>query len=194
MPLGDDAAGLSATSIAGLTASWAAKYVAFRHRDLTDRDDVHVWMHGAPPSTSGLKDDRLCTLVTIGVCPRTGRTDLVALDDGCRESAESWSSVLRDLRRRRVRASAVAVGRRCALSLVGGTGRVAGDGPEATDAQAGARARQVAAAPAAAGEACAARRDLRATKRPTRRRPSGRSWRSSRRRRRPASWRTRRRC
>ena len=38
-----------------------------------------------------------------------GTKELVALEDGYRESAESWSSVQRDLRRRGMRAPAVAV-------------------------------------------------------------------------------------
>ena len=56
-----------------------------------------------------LEDDRLCTLVMIGV-RADGTKELVALEDGYRESAESWSSVLRDLRGRGMRAPAVAVG------------------------------------------------------------------------------------
>jgi len=39
-----------------------------------------------------------------------GTKELVAIEDGYRESAESWSSVLRDLRRRGLRAPVMAVG------------------------------------------------------------------------------------
>ena len=56
-----------------------------------------------------LEDDRLCTLVMIGV-RADGTKELVALEDGYRESTESWSSVLRDLRGRGMQAPAVAVG------------------------------------------------------------------------------------
>ena len=110
--LGEDAAGLSATNIARLTASWEGEYEAFRHRDLTDCDYVYVWVYVWADGIHfniRLEDDRLCTLVVIGV-RADGTKELVAIEDGYRESAESWSSVLRDLRRRGMRAPAVAVG------------------------------------------------------------------------------------
>ena len=49
--------------------------------------------------TCGAGTIRLCTLVILGV-RADGTKELVALEDGCRESAESWASVLRDLRGR----------------------------------------------------------------------------------------------
>ena len=106
--LGADAAGLSATNIARLTASWDEEYQAFRKRDLSACDYVYVWVDGIHFSIR-LEDDRLCTLVMIGV-RADGTKELVALEDGYRESTESWSSVLRDLRGRGMRAPAVAVG------------------------------------------------------------------------------------
>ena len=36
-----------------------------------------------------LEDDRLCTLVLLGV-RRDGTEELIAVEDGYRESAESW--------------------------------------------------------------------------------------------------------
>ena len=56
-----------------------------------------------------LEDDRLCTLVMIGV-RADGTKELVALADGYWESTESWSSVLRDLRGRGMPAPTVPVG------------------------------------------------------------------------------------
>ena len=106
--LGDDAAGLSATNIARLTAVWAEDYRRFRQQDLADRDYVYVWVDGIHFNIR-LEDDRLCTLVVIGVRP-DGTKELVALEDGYRESTESWAMVLRDLQRRRMRAPVVAVG------------------------------------------------------------------------------------
>lgn len=106
--LGEDAAGLSATNISRLTASWDEEYQAFRKRDLSVCDYVYVWVDGIHFNIR-LEDDRLCTLVMIGV-RADGTKELVALDDGYRESTESWSSVLRDLRGRGMQAPAVAVG------------------------------------------------------------------------------------
>ncbi len=46
-----------------------------------------------------LEDDGLCTLVMMGV-RADGTKELVALEDGYRESAESWANVLDKLPRR----------------------------------------------------------------------------------------------
>jgi transposase-like protein len=56
-----------------------------------------------------LEEARLCTLVMVGV--RTdGTKELVAVADGYRESTESWADLLRDCRRRGMRAPVLAVG------------------------------------------------------------------------------------
>jgi putative transposase len=106
--LGEDAAGLSSTNIARMTNEWEAEYAAFRKRSLEDRDYVYVWVDGVHFNIR-LEDDRLCTLVIIGVRP-DGTKELVAVEDGYRESTESWKTLLRDLKRRGLRAPAVAVG------------------------------------------------------------------------------------
>src|SRR5262245_44958704 len=103
--LGKDAAGLSATNIARLTAEWESEYHTFQKRSLADRDYIYVWMH----FNVRLEDDRLCTLVMIGV-RADGTKELIAVEDGYGESAESWKTVLRDLKRRDMRPPIVAVG------------------------------------------------------------------------------------
>jgi putative transposase len=105
--LGADAAGLSPTAIARLVKGWEAEYAAFRRRDLSDRDYVYVWADGVHFNIR-LEDDRLCTLVVIGARP-DGTKEVIAVEDGYRESAESWLTVLRDLKRRGMRAPVVAV-------------------------------------------------------------------------------------
>ena len=106
--LGKDAAGLSPTTISRLTAAWDEEYEAFQRRDLSDCDYVYVWVDGIHFNIR-LEEDRLCTLVVIGV-RADGIKELVALEDGYRESQESWASVLWDLRGRGLRAPAVAIG------------------------------------------------------------------------------------
>ena len=106
--LGDDAAGLSATNIARLTNEWETEYRAFQKRSLADRDYVYVWVDGVHFNVR-LEDDRLCTLVMIGVRP-DGTKELITVEDGYRESAESWRTVLRDLKRRGLPPPVVAVG------------------------------------------------------------------------------------
>ena len=106
--LGEDAAGLSPTNITRLTVSWEKEYTAFRQRDLTGREYVYVWVDGVHFNIR-LEDDRLCTLVMIGARPN-GEKELLAVEDGYRESAESWKTLLRDLKRRGMAAPVVAVG------------------------------------------------------------------------------------
>src|SRR5947209_13679268 len=106
--LGEDAAGLSPTTITRLTAGWEKEYTDFRRRDLSGREYVYVWVDGVHFNIR-LDDDRLCTLVVIGVRP-DGDKELLAVEDGYRESAESWKTVLRELKRRGMVAPVLAVG------------------------------------------------------------------------------------
>lgn len=54
-------------------------------------------------------DDRLCCLLMVGA-RLDGTKELVALQDGYRESEESWSEMLRDLKKRGMRAPVLAIG------------------------------------------------------------------------------------
>ncbi len=106
--LGPAAGGLSSSAILRLTKAWTAEYDAFRRRDLADRDYVYLWADGVH-FTIRLEEERLCTLVVIGARP-DGTKEVVALEDGYRESAESWRALLRDLKQRGLRAPVLAVG------------------------------------------------------------------------------------
>jgi putative transposase len=106
--LGPDAAGLSPTTITRLTETWTEEYRAFGKQDLSDRDYVYVWADGIHFNIR-LEDERLCTLVLIGARP-DGTKEVITVEDGFRESTESWASLLRDLKRRGMRAPVVAVG------------------------------------------------------------------------------------
>jgi putative transposase len=102
------AAGLSAAAVGRLLAAWQADHEVFSRRDLTDRDYVYVWADGVHFRVR-LEQARLCCLVMVGV-RADGTKELVAVADGERESTDSWSEVLRDLRRRGMQAPVVAVG------------------------------------------------------------------------------------
>jgi transposase-like protein len=77
-------------------------------RDLSDRDYVYVWVDGVHFRIR-LEEDRRCALVVIGARP-DGTKELIAIEDGYRESTESWAALLRDLKRRGMRAPVLAVG------------------------------------------------------------------------------------
>jgi transposase-like protein len=101
-------AGLSASVITRLAAQWQAERQAFLARDLADRDYVYCWADGIHFNLR-LEDGRLCCLVIVGV-RADGTKELVAVADGERESADAWTELLRDLRRRGMGAPVVMVG------------------------------------------------------------------------------------
>jgi putative transposase len=101
-------AGLSASVITRLTTQWQAEQRGFAERDLSDRDFVYVWADGVHFNVR-LNEERLCCLVIVGV-RGDGTKELVAIADGYRESTESWADLLRDLKRRGMRAPVLAVG------------------------------------------------------------------------------------
>lgn len=101
-------AGLSASTVQRLTVAWTQELEAFGRRDLSQVDYVYLWADGVHFNIR-LEEDRLCCLVLVGV-RADGRKELVAVGDGYRESEESWSEVLRDLKRRGMRAPVLAVG------------------------------------------------------------------------------------
>lgn len=95
--LGKQAGGLSANTVSRLKAKWIQEHAAWRKRDLSDRRYVYWWADGV---YSGVRmDDRLCLLVIIGVTEH-GRKELVAVEDGYRESLADWQMLLTGLRER----------------------------------------------------------------------------------------------
>jgi putative transposase len=102
------AAGLSAKTITRLTEQWQDEAAAFSRRSLADTDYVYVWVDGIHVKVR-LEQDKVCLLVMIGV-RADGAKELIALDDGHRESSESWLDLLRSCKRRGMRAPVLAVG------------------------------------------------------------------------------------
>jgi transposase-like protein len=99
---------VSESSITRLTTQWQDEARAFAARDLSGVGYVYLWADGIHLKIR-LEQEKLCLLVMIGVCAY-GRRELVALTDGFRESHESWADLLRDCRRRGMRAPILAVG------------------------------------------------------------------------------------
>jgi transposase-like protein len=96
--LGSEAAGLSASVVARLKGVWMEEYRLWRRAKLGKERWVYWWVDGI---YSGLRaeDERLCALVIIGVNER-GQKKLLAIEDGVRESKQSWREVLLELKRR----------------------------------------------------------------------------------------------
>jgi transposase-like protein len=107
--LGEEAtAGLSPTAITRLTEVWQHDYEQFRKRAFHGKRYAYLFADGVHFRIR-LEEDRLCTLVLIGV-REDGKKELVAVEDGYRESAESWLAVLRSLHERGLEAPLLAIG------------------------------------------------------------------------------------
>jgi putative transposase len=102
-------AGLSAATITRLTEHWQQERQLFMARDLCTTDYVYVWVDGIHTGVRLGGDSRLCCLVMVGA-RLDGKKELVALADGYRESTESWAELLRDLKKRGMKAPELAVG------------------------------------------------------------------------------------
>ena len=96
--LGKDAGGLSASSIARLKEAWSDEHARWSKRDLSAKRYVYFWVDGIHVQAR-LEEDAQCLLVIIGATPE-GKKELVGLTDGVRESAQSWTELLLDLKRR----------------------------------------------------------------------------------------------
>jgi len=98
--LGEEAP-LSASTVARLKEKWNAEYEAWRLRSLDDMSVVYMWADGIYVK-AGLEKEKAAMLVVV-VALSDGRKEFVAIESGYRESVESWSAVLRDLKRRGMR-------------------------------------------------------------------------------------------
>ena len=90
--------GFSPTTVTRLLTVWQDEYKAWRKRPLSHQQYAYIWADGVHFNVR-LEDDRLACLVVIGVRP-DGVKEVIALEDGYRESTESWATLLRDLKRR----------------------------------------------------------------------------------------------
>jgi Transposase, Mutator family/Integrase core domain len=107
--LGEDASGLSSSSIQRLTESWQAEHAAFRTRELRFHRYAYLFVDGVNVGVRLGEDPKLCLLVVIGV-REDGEKELLAVEDGYRESEDSWAAVFRDLRDRGMNAPKLVTG------------------------------------------------------------------------------------
>lgn len=106
--LGKDAKGLSAGTISRLKQCWVNEYDDWRTRDLSKESYVYIWADGIYFNVRS-DDAKQCILVIIGVTSR-GDKEFLAIEDGYRESEQSWTEVLVNLRDRGFKSPKLAVG------------------------------------------------------------------------------------
>jgi transposase-like protein len=106
--VGREAKGLSASTVSRLKQIWAEEYASWRDARLDKDRWVYVWADGV---YSGLRAEqtKLCSLVVIGVNAR-GEKRFLAIEDGVRESTQSWREVLLKLKSRGMNGPQLAIG------------------------------------------------------------------------------------
>jgi putative transposase len=103
-----ETAALSPASILRLKQEWADEYRLWRGRPITERY-AYLFADGLYLK-AGLEKEKTAVLVVLGVTA-DGRKELLAMEEGYRESTASWSELLRGLRDRGLaQAPLVAVG------------------------------------------------------------------------------------
>ena len=96
--IGHDAQGLSASTVSSLKSEWANEYQDWRDTTLGNDQWVYIWVDGIY-SGLRLEKEKLCALVIMGVNER-GQKQSLAIEDGMRESTQSWREVLLKLKSR----------------------------------------------------------------------------------------------
>ena len=96
--LGENAKGLSSATVVRLKQIWQEDYQSWCRRDLSDSRYVYIWADGIHFNVR-LEEDRQCILVVIGAT-EDGKKELLAVEDGHRESEQSWREVLLSLKAR----------------------------------------------------------------------------------------------
>jgi transposase-like protein len=102
--LGPEAPGLSASTVVRLKEVWQAEYEAWSKRSLAGKQYVYFWADGVHFNVrlggdGQEKANRQCILVIMGATPE-GKKELVAVYDGVRESEQSWTELMLDLKSR----------------------------------------------------------------------------------------------
>jgi putative transposase len=95
--LGEEAP-VSASTVARLKEQWQAEWEGWRKSSLEGLEVVYLWVDGVYVK-AGLEKHKAALLIAIGGLS-DGRKLVLAVEPGYRESVESWSDVLRDLRER----------------------------------------------------------------------------------------------
>jgi transposase-like protein len=105
--LGEDAP-LSAQTVARLKARWQIEYEQWKQMPLEGLEVVYLWVDGVYVR-AGLEKEKACLLVAVAGL-KDGSKRFLAVEAGFRESTQSWSSLLRDLKRRGLKAPRLVIG------------------------------------------------------------------------------------
>lgn len=96
--VGSDAKGFSANTVVRLKEKWFEEHKEWSTRSLSGKRYLYFWVDGVYFNLR-LEGERQCILVILGVT-EDGTKELIAVEDGVRESELSWTSLLLSLKDR----------------------------------------------------------------------------------------------
>jgi len=105
--LGEEAP-VSASTVARLKEGWQAEWEGWKKRPLDGLEVLFMWVDGVYVK-AGLEKEKAALLVIVGGL-LDGRKVILAVEPGYRESTESWSGVLRDLKGRGLNCPRLVIG------------------------------------------------------------------------------------
>ena len=99
--LGEEAKGFSPNVIVHLKEQWSAEYEEWSRRDLGQQQFGYIWADGiyANVRLEDTETKRQCLLIVMGA-RADGHKELIAINDGYRESKQSWYELLISLKQR----------------------------------------------------------------------------------------------
>lgn len=96
--LGESPKNMSPGVISKLKESWYDDYTSWQKRDLSSKRYVYIWADGVYLQAR-MESEKNCILVLIGA-DEYGNKEVIAINDGYRESKQSWKDLLEDLKSR----------------------------------------------------------------------------------------------
>ena len=101
--LGPNAKGLSASTISRCKRIWEKEHDVWSKRRFEQRRYVYIWADGVYFNIRS-EDAKQCILVIIGVT-EDGRKEFIAIEDGYRESEQSWTELLLRIKSQGIKSS-----------------------------------------------------------------------------------------
>ena len=92
--LGEGVKGLSEANIVRLKQFWETEYTEWTRRDLSNKAYAYFWVDGIYFNVR-LDDEKSCILIIMGA-DEDGNKELIAVQDGFRESKTAWKEMLLD--------------------------------------------------------------------------------------------------
>lgn len=100
--------GISSSSVTKLVRKWQTEQQEWNKRNLSKKDYCYIWVDGIHFNIRN-SEERACFYVILGA-NKEGKKEVIAIENGYRESSDSWEVVLRDLKIRGLKAPKLAIG------------------------------------------------------------------------------------